>query len=53
MIGVTYDTDPIVLAEIPNIIKNIISKTEGTELIRCHLLAFADSSINYEVVILY
>jgi small-conductance mechanosensitive channel len=50
LIGVTYSTDPIVLAEIPNIIKDIISKTADTELIRCHLSGFADSSINYEVV---
>lgn len=49
-IGVTYDTNPLLLAEIPQLIKEIINNTADTELIRCHLLAFADSSINFEIV---
>lgn len=49
-IGVTYDTNPLLLAEIPQLIKDIINNTTDTELIRCHLLSFADSSINFEIV---
>lgn len=49
-IGVTYNTSPLILAEIPQLIKDIITNTADTELIRCHLMAFADSSINFEIV---
>ncbi|MFH1404399.1 MAG: mechanosensitive ion channel family protein [Candidatus Altiarchaeota archaeon] len=48
--GVTYDTPPEILRNIPEMVKGIISKQELAELDRVHFKEFADSSLNFEVV---
>jgi small-conductance mechanosensitive channel len=49
-IGVTYQTPPEKLQAIPGIIKEIISNRENVTFDRAHLSAFADSSLNFEIV---
>ncbi|MGE4353327.1 MAG: mechanosensitive ion channel family protein [Oscillospiraceae bacterium] len=49
-LGVTYDTTPAQLKEIPQIIKTIIGETEGTEFDRAHFTAYGDFSLNFEIV---
>lgn len=52
-IGVTYQTTPDKLKQIPIIIENIIKTYEKTELDRCTFAKFGDSSLIFEVVIFY
>lgn len=47
---VTYETPLELLEKIPGMLKEIISNREQITFDRAHLSAFADSSINFEVV---
>jgi len=49
-LGVTYETDAKKLAQIPEIIKNIVDPIQGVEFDRCHFKEYGDFSLNYEVV---
>ncbi|MCK9225595.1 MAG: mechanosensitive ion channel family protein [Candidatus Muirbacterium halophilum] len=49
-IGVVYGTPKEQIAEIPNIIKNIIEKIENVEFSRSHFKNFAAYSMNFETV---
>lgn len=49
-IGVTYDTPPAILEEIPSIIENIIRKVDNAKFGRCHFLDFGDFSLIFETV---
>lgn len=49
-LGVTYDTSPDKLKQIPGIIKKIIDEIEGITFDRVHFKEFADSSLNFEIV---
>jgi len=49
-IGVTYDTSPKKLAEIPEIIQTIIEAQDKATFDRCHIFKFDASSINAEIV---
>ena len=49
-LGVTYDTVQDKLEKIPEIIKDIITKTDLAEFDRCHFRTYADSSLNFEIV---
>lgn len=50
VLGVTYDTPMDKLREIPGILKDIISGTQDASFGRAHFSAFADSSLNFEIV---
>jgi len=50
MLTVTYDTPPQKLEQIPAMIRNIIEGREFITFDRAHLMAFASSSLNFEVV---
>jgi len=47
---VTYETPIATLERIPDMLKDIISSREQITFDRAHLAAFADSSINFDVV---
>ena len=49
-LGVTYQTPAEKLRQIPSIIKDAIENTPGTTFDRAHFSAFADFSLNFEVV---
>lgn len=49
-LGVTYQTPSEILAGIPDIVQDIIDRTEQADYERGNLAAFADSSINFEFV---
>lgn len=49
-IGVVYDTKTTVLREIPQIIKDIITKMPHVDFDRAHFKSFGDFSINFEIV---
>lgn len=49
-IGVTYDTPLHKLKEIPGLIKNNIDNVQNVIFERAHFFAFADFSLNYEIV---
>src|SRR5690554_6888259 len=49
-IGVTYDTPPAQLKEIPGIIAGIIQGIAGARFDRAHFLAYGDYSLLFEVV---
>jgi len=49
-LGVTYQTKPEQLNNIPQLVKEIILKNELVEFDRGHLKSFADSSLNFEFV---
>lgn len=48
-LGVTYQTTPDQLLEIPVMVEEIIRSKEKTEFGRAHMAALADSSINFEI----
>lgn len=50
-LGVVYETKKEVLKEIPDIIKDIVSKTDFAELDRCHFKSYGDYSLNFEISI--
>lgn len=49
-LNVTYQTPKEKLEQIPNMIRDIIQQQELTEFARAHLSAFAENSINFEIV---
>ncbi|MGE0587374.1 MAG: mechanosensitive ion channel family protein [Cyclobacteriaceae bacterium] len=49
-IGVTYQTTPEQLREIPEILKKIITDQVDAEIDRCHFATFGDFSLNFETV---
>ena len=49
-IGVTYQTIHDQLVEIPGLIKEIITKIEGTTFDRAHFQGYGDFSLNFEIV---
>jgi small-conductance mechanosensitive channel len=49
-LGVTYDTDPKVMEQIPDMVKSAIDPIEGTRFDRCHFQTFADSALVFETV---
>ncbi|PLX26025.1 mechanosensitive ion channel protein MscS [Candidatus Parcubacteria bacterium] len=49
-LGVTYDTAPEKLAAIPKMVEDIINKVDLAEFDRCHFAEYADSSLNFEIV---
>ena len=48
-IGVTYDTSPAQIREIPDLFKSIVSKQEHASFDRAHFKSFGESSINFEI----
>lgn len=48
--GVTYETPPDLAAQVPQIVREIVAASERLRFDRAHLKAFADSSLDYEVV---
>jgi len=48
--GVLYETPQKKLEKIPDMVKEIIKKQEGTEVDRVHFKEFGDFSLNFEVV---
>lgn len=48
--GVTYDATPAQLKEIPARVKSIVEESEGLRFDRAHFKAFAESSLDFEVV---
>ncbi|MFH0856961.1 MAG: mechanosensitive ion channel family protein [bacterium] len=50
MLGVTYETAPEKLRNIPKIIEDIIKNTVHTEFDRAHFKIYGDFSLNYEIV---
>jgi small-conductance mechanosensitive channel len=50
LLAVTYDTPPQKLEQIPAMIRNIIEGRDFITFDRAHLMAFASSSLNFEVV---
>lgn len=49
-LGVTYETTHEQMKGIPDVIKDIIDRTEGVTFDRAHFLSYGDFSLNYEVV---
>ena len=49
-LGVVYDTTYEQAKNIPNMIKNIVDKTENAIFDRCHFTEFANSSLDFELV---
>ncbi|MBV6417895.1 MAG: hypothetical protein CMLOHMNK_02671 [Steroidobacteraceae bacterium] len=49
-LGVTYETPRERLAEVPAIVEGIVRAQPKTRFDRCHLLRFAASSLDFEVV---
>lgn len=48
--GVLYDTPPDRLAEVPNVVRDIVQTQTGARLDRAHLFRLGDSSVDFEVV---
>jgi small-conductance mechanosensitive channel len=49
-IGVTYQTTPDQLREIPQIISKIVTEQKDAEIDRCHFSTFGDFSLYFETV---
>lgn len=49
-LGVTYDTPADTLREIPNMIREIVEQAENADFVRAHFVAFAASSLSFEIV---
>ncbi|BBL86549.1 small-conductance mechanosensitive channel (chromatophore) [Paulinella micropora] len=49
-ISVTYQTPVDILEEIPELTYEVISGIDGAEFGRCHLMLFADSALEFELV---
>jgi small-conductance mechanosensitive channel len=49
-LGVTYDTRPEKLRQIPQVVREIVSAHEQARFDRCHLLEWGDSALRFEVV---
>ena len=48
-IGVIYQTAPDICAEIPAILKQIIESHDKCTMVRCGMIGFGDSSLDFEV----
>lgn len=48
--GVTYDTAPDGLRQLPTIIRDIVESMENVRFDRAHFTGFGDSSLNFEAV---
>jgi small-conductance mechanosensitive channel len=48
--GVLYETKPVVLKKIPDMVGSIFKTVKETRLDRVHFLSFGDSSLDFEVV---
>ncbi|MFB6264793.1 MAG: mechanosensitive ion channel family protein, partial [Bradymonadaceae bacterium] len=48
--GVVYQTDSETVAEIPDLVREIVESTEGVRFDRAHLKDFGDSAFRYEVI---
>ena len=49
-LGVTYQTAPDKLKEIPEIISKIVTEQPDAQIDRCHFSSFGDFSLNFETV---
>jgi len=49
-LGVTYDTKPEIMKEIPTLIKNIIGKVNDTKFDRVHFSNYGDFNLEIEIV---
>ena len=49
-LGVVYETTYEQTKNIPEMIKNIVDKTENANFDRCHFIEFANSSLDFELV---
>lgn len=49
-LGVTYDTPPGKLREVPGFIKDVLTAEQGVRFDRAHFFAFGDFSLVFEVV---
>jgi len=49
-IGVVYDTKHSEMKKIPELMKNIVSRTENAIFDRCHFINFGESSLDFELV---
>lgn len=49
-IGVTYDTSPELLRQIPGVVWEILAGIEGAEFNRAHFSAYGPYSLNFEIV---
>lgn len=49
-LGVTYQTTPEQLKEIPKIITQIVTDQVGAQMDRCHFATYGDFSLNFETV---
>ncbi|MDR2870387.1 MAG: mechanosensitive ion channel family protein [Deferribacteraceae bacterium] len=50
LLGVSYNTAKATIAEIPSLLEAIVKAVPDTEFVRAHFAAFADSSLNFELV---
>lgn len=48
--GVTYDTDPDLVEEIPRIVRRLVESDDKLRFDRAHFTSFGDSSLDYEMV---
>lgn len=48
--GLIYQIDPKTLAQVPETVRAIVEQDNRAKLIRCALLGFGDSSLNYELI---
>ena len=49
-VGVTYDTTPEMLREIPKVVESIVGEIEDAEFSRAHFSAYGPYSLNFEIV---
>ena len=47
--GVTYDTPPHVLKQIPAMVQTIVERVQDAEFDRCHFVEFGASSLDFEL----
>jgi small-conductance mechanosensitive channel len=48
-LGLAYRTDTDLLARLPEIVREIIGSCSNTEMVRCGLMKFGDSSLDFEL----
>ncbi|HEY0165386.1 MAG TPA: mechanosensitive ion channel domain-containing protein [Sphingomicrobium sp.] len=48
--GLVYQTPPDKLAEVPQLVRGVIKNRTGCELVRCAILGFGPSSIDFELL---
>jgi small-conductance mechanosensitive channel len=49
-IGVTYETPPEKLEQVPPLVRTLVESQPKTRFDRCHFLTYADSSLQFEIV---